>query len=99
MSRFFKKKPSSTLYKAILSLESEEECRAFLQDLCTISELRALEQRMEVAMLLDEGHIYSSILARTGVSSATISRVNRCRRYGAGGYQSVIPRLRKEPAP
>ena len=66
MSRFFKKKPSSTLYKAILSLESEEECRAFLQDLCTISELRALEQRMEVAMLLDEGHIYSSILARTG---------------------------------
>ena len=76
-----------------------EECRAFLQDLCTISELRALEQRMEVAMLLDEGHIYSSILARTGVSSATISRVNRCLRYGAGGYQSVIPRLRKEPAP
>ena len=99
MSRFFKKKPSSTLYKAILSLKSEEECRAFLQDLCTISELRALEQRMEVAMLLDEGHIYSSILARTGVSSATISRVNRCLRYGAGGYQSVIPRLRKEPAP
>ena len=99
MSRFFKKKPSSTLYKAILSLESEEGCRAFLQDLCTISELRALEQRMEVAMLLDEGHIYSSILARTGVSSATISRVNRCLRYGAGGYQSVIPRLRKEPAP
>ena len=99
MSRFFKKKPSSTLYKAILSLESEEECRASLQDLCTISELRALEQRMEVAMLLDEGHIYSSILARTGVSSATISRVNRCLRYGAGGYQSVIPRLRKEPAP
>ena len=99
MSRFFIKKPSSTLYKAILSLESEEECRAFLQDLCTSSELRALEQRMEVAMLLDEGHIYSSILARTGVSSATISRVNRCLRYGAGGYQSVIPRLRKEPAP
>ena len=99
MSRFFKKKPSSTLYKAILSLESKEECRAFLQDLCTISELRALEQRMEVAMLLDEGHIYSSILARTGASSATISRVNRCLRYGAGGYQSVIPRLRKEPAP
>ena len=87
------------LVQAVFSLESEEECRAFLQDLCTISELRALEQRMEVAMLLDEGHIYSSILARTGVSSATISRVNRCLRYGAGGYQSVIPRLRKEPAP
>lgn len=93
MSRFFKKKPSSTLYKAILSLESEEECRAFLQDLCTISELRALEQRMEVAMLLDEGHIYSSILARTGVSSATISRVNRCCTYGAGGYRTVLERL------
>ena len=99
MSRFFKKKPSSTLYKAILSLESEEECRAFLQDLCTISELRALEQRMEVALLLDEGRIYSDILAHTGASSATISRVNRCVRYGAGGYQAVLPRLRKERAP
>jgi len=70
-----------------------------LQDLCTVSELKALEQRMEVALLLDEGRIYSDILAHTGASSATISRVNRCVRYGAGGYQAVLPRLRKERAP
>jgi len=97
MSTFLEKKSGSLLYRALLSLENEEECRAFLQDLCTISELKALEQRLEVAVQLDEGRIYSDILARTGASTATISRVNRCLRYGAGGYQAVIPRLRKEP--
>ena len=99
MSTFLEKEPSSALYRALLSLESEEECRTFLQDLCTVSELKALEQRMDVALLLDEGRIYSDILAHTGASSATISRVNRCVRYGAGGYQAVLPRLRKERAP
>ena len=99
MSKFLDKRNSDALYRAIVSIQTEEECRSFLEDLCTVSELKAMAQRIDVAMLLDEGHIYSSILARTGVSSATISRVNRCLRYGAGGYQSVIPRLRKEPAP
>ena len=73
-----------------------EECRNFLQDLCTVSELKAMEQRMEVAMLLDDGLIYSDILERTGASSATISRVNRCLHYGAEGYHTVIPRLKGE---
>ena len=54
-----------------------------------------MEQRMEVAMLLDEGLIYSDILEKTGASSATISRVNRCLHYGAEGYQRVIPRLKE----
>ena len=94
MSKFLDKPPSDTLYRAVMALETEEECRRFLQDLCTVSELKAMEQRMEVAMLLDEGLIYSEILERTGASSATISRVNRCLHYGAEGYRTVIPRLK-----
>ena len=96
MSKFLDKPDSDTLYRAIVSLRSEEECRRFLQDLCTVSELKAMEQRMDVAMLLDQGLIYSEILERTGASSATISRVNRCLHYGADGYRTVIPRLREQ---
>lgn len=95
MSKFLDKPASDTLYQAIASLQSVEECRRFLQDLCTVSELKAMEQRMEVAMLLDQGLIYSDILERTGASSATISRVNRCLHYGADGYNTVIPRLKE----
>ena len=83
------------LYKAILSLETPEECRAFFQDLCTVAELRAMAQRLEVARFLDEGLIYNDILQRTGASSATISRVNRALQYGADGYKTVLPRLKK----
>jgi TrpR-related protein YerC/YecD len=94
MSKFLDKPASDTLYHAIVALKDEEECRLFLQDLCTVSELKAMEQRMDVAMLLDEGLIYSEILERTGASSATISRVNRCLHYGTGGYQQIISRLK-----
>ena len=83
------------LYEAILALETPEECRAFFQDLCTVAELRAMAQRLEVAQLLDEGLIYNDILQRTGASSATISRVNRALQYGADGYKTVLPRLKK----
>ena len=96
MSKFLDKPASDTLYRAIILLQTEEECRNLLQDLCTVSELKAMEQRMEVAMLLDDGLIYSDILERTGASSATISRVNRCLHYGAEGYHTVIPRLKGE---
>ena len=61
MSKFLDKPASDTLYRAIVLLQTEEECRNFLQDLCTVSELKAMEQRMEVAMLLDDGLIYSDI--------------------------------------
>lgn len=84
------------LYKAVLNLKNEEECSAFFQDLCTVSELRALEQRLEVAELLDQGLIYNDILERTGASSATISRVNRALQYGADGYKTVLPRIREK---
>ena len=81
------------LYQAVLSLTSQEECRAFFQDLCTVAELQAMSQRVEVAQMLDAGLIYHDILARTGAPSATISRVNRALQYGAGGYKAVLPRL------
>ncbi len=83
------------LYQAILSLETPEECRAFFQDLCTVTELKAMGQRLEVAQLLDQGLIYSDILERTGASSATISRVNRALQYGADGYKCILPRLER----
>ncbi len=83
------------LYKAIVSLESVEECQSFFEDLCTVSELRAMAQRLEVAQFLDEGLIYNDILQRTGASSATISRVNRALQYGAGGYSAVLAKLKE----
>ena len=90
------REPNDTLYQAILALKNLDECRRFFLDLCTVSELRAMEQRMEVALLLDEGLIYNDILDRTGASSATISRVNRALMYGADGYRTVIPRLKEQ---
>lgn len=83
------------LYEAILSLKDKDECRAFFQDLCTVTELKAMAQRLEVARLLEQGLIYSEILERTGTSSATISRINRCLQYGADGYKTVLARLEK----
>ena len=96
MSKFYDKPSSDLLYQALLEVQDLEECRRFLQDLCTVSELKAMEQRMEVAILLDQGLIYSDILERTGASSATISRVNRCLHYGADGYRAILPRLKEQ---
>ena len=81
------------LYESLLQLKDVDECRRFMEDLCTVTELNAMSQRIEVAMYLREGMIYQDILKRTGASSATISRVNRCLQYGAEGYQTVLPRL------
>ena len=88
----------SELYEAVLKIESVDECKRFFDDLCTVNELRAMEQRFEVARLLDKGHIYNEILEATGASSATISRVNRSLNYGAGGYQIIFPRLDQKEA-
>ena len=88
----------SELYEAVLKIETVDECKRFFDDLCTVNELRALEQRFEVARLLDKGHIYNEILEVTGASSATISRVNRSLNYGAGGYQIIFPRLDRKEA-
>lgn len=83
------------LYEAILCLQTKEECKAFFQDLCTFTEVKAMAQRMEVARLLDQGLIYNEILERTGTSSATISRINRALQYGSDGYRIVLDRLEK----
>lgn len=91
-----KKEKSDRLYKAILTLETEEECYNFFQDLCTIPELRSMEQRYEVATLLNNGLIYNDILERTGASSATISRVNRSLSYGTGAYEKIFARYKKQ---
>ena len=84
------------MYDAILTLKTKEECMKFFSDLCSISELMAMEQRYQVASCLDDGMIYNDILELTGASSATISRVNRSLQYGAGGYDVVFPRIKSK---
>lgn len=83
------------LVKAVLSLKTEDQCYRFFEDICTVSELKALAQRLEVARMLDKGYIYEDIVAKTGASTATISRVKRCLVYGADGYNSVMDILRE----
>ena len=84
------------LCEAVLLLQDTEECYQFFEDVCTIGELKALAQRLEVARMLDVGHTYDDIVARTGASTATISRVKRCLHYGADGYKLVLERLKKK---
>lgn len=87
---------NTQMYQAILALETEEECRKFMEDICSITEIMAMEQRFEVAKLLNDGLIYNAIMEKTGASSAIISRVNRSLQYGAGGYGIVFDRLEKK---
>ena len=88
-----KKHRNEGMYQAILTLKTVEECMAFFSDLCTVTELQAMEQRYQVAVLLNQGMIYNDILEKTGASSATISRVNRSLQYGADGYRVAFERL------
>lgn len=87
---------TDALCEAFLSLRNREECYAFLEDVCTIKEILDISQRLEVAQLLHKGVSYTTICKQTGASTATISRVSKCREYGAGGYQTVLERLGKE---
>ena len=84
------------LFQAILTLETPEECDAFFADICTVKEMQAMAQRLQVASQLDEGKNYNAVCADTGASSATISRVNRCLLYGEGGYRIALDRLKGE---
>ena len=84
------------LIKAILNLQTEEECRNFLDDILTINELREISQRLKVAILLSEGNNYQTVCEQTRVSTATITRVNKCLMYGSGGYTTAIERLKAE---
>lgn len=81
------------LFSAILSLETADECYKFFEDLCTVPELKAMSQRLAVARMLTQRHIYSDIVAETGASTATISRVARALNYGSDGYHLVFDRI------
>ncbi|WP_125152881.1 YerC/YecD family TrpR-related protein [Clostridium rectalis] len=81
------------LCDAILTLKTKEECYRFFDDICTINEIQALSQRMQVAKMLNEKRTYQDICSITGASTATISRVNRCLNYGSEGYNLVLKRL------
>lgn len=93
----FKTEGADLLIKAFLSLETEEECRSFLDDIMTTKEILDMCQRITVAKLLDEGKVYNKIIEKSGASSTTISRVNRCYTYGAGGYKTVLERIKAQP--
>jgi TrpR-related protein YerC/YecD len=84
---------TDALFDAILSLQSREECYQLFEDLCTVSEIKSLAQRLHIAKLLNQGRTYSEIFEMTGVSTATISRVNRSLEYGADGYRTVLSRM------
>ena len=93
MNNKLKEKNFDFLVDAVLALQSREECANFFEDLCTIPELKALSQRLQVAKMLSEKRVYSEIVAETGASTATISRVNRSLIYGCDGYRIIFDRL------
>ncbi len=95
MNEKLKNDETMLLFKALLSLENIDECINLFDDLCTINEIKSMAQRMEVASLLKSGMSYNDIVKRTGASSATISRVNRCLHYGSDGYNTVLERIGK----
>jgi TrpR-related protein YerC/YecD len=92
MSEKWKDQQTEDLFDAILSLKNRAECYSLFEDLCTISEIKSLAQRLQIADLLYQGKTYAEIFEITGVSTATISRVNRCLEYGADGYRTVLMR-------
>lgn len=91
----FSNENTENLFNAVLSLENKEECAAFFDDICTIKEIQDIAQRYEVARLLNQGMNYNEISAKTGASSATITRVSKCLNYGNGGYKIVLQRTEK----
>ena len=95
MKKTFKNENTDFLVKCIMQLKNEEECYNFFEDLCTLTEFHSMAQRCVVAKMLTEKKVYNDIVAETGASTATISRVNRSLQYGADGYDIVFGRLEK----
>lgn len=96
MNSKIKDEMTDKLFEAILLLENIDECYNFFEDICTISEIKALAQRLEVAGMLKKGIVYTEISEKTGASTATISRVNRALNYGADGYKTILQRLEQQ---
>ena len=84
------------LFRAMKTLETQEEYYAFFEDICTIKELQDIAQRFDTAILLDKGENYQNISKSVGISTATIGRVSKCLNYGSGGYRLALDRLKKE---
>lgn len=82
------------LFETFLSLETVDDCYLYFEDLCTIKEVQDMAQRLETALLLDQGENYQTISERVGISTATIGRVSKCLKYGSGGYRKAIDKLR-----
>jgi TrpR-related protein YerC/YecD len=95
MNNKLKTEETDMMFKAILSLQNIEECYAFFDDLCTIKEIKSMSQRFAVAKMLENKCIYNDIVAKTGASTATISRVSRSLEYGNDGYQMVFERIKQ----
>ena len=89
-------KNTDFLFKSILSLKSLDECYSFFEDLCTVTEIKAMSQRLVVAKMLRDKCVYSEIVAATGASTATISRVNRSLTYGTDGYEEIFKRVEED---
>ena len=89
----FKKQDIDELFEAILTLENEEDCYRFFEDICTVNEIHAIAQRLQVAKLLSEKKTYTEIESVTKASTATIIRIKKCLVYGADGYKLVLERL------
>ncbi len=95
MNPKIKNEETDFLFQAILSLKNTDECYQFFEDLCTVSELKAMAQRIVVAKMLSEKCVYSEIVKKTGASTATISRVNRSLEYGCDAYAMIFNRLKE----
>lgn len=93
MNKKSQKTHAEYLYNAVLQLKNVDECRAFFEDVCTTNEISAISQRLYVAKLLCDKHVYNDIVSMTGASTATISRINRSIQFGSGGYDIVFDRL------
>ena len=96
MNSKIKNDETDFLFKAVLQLETMEECYKFFEDLCTVQEIRAMSQRIAVAKMLSDGKVYSEIVKQTGASTATISRVNRSLEYGCDAYPMIFERIAAE---
>ena len=96
MSKKIHTEAVDSLFDAVLSLKNREECYLFFEDVCTVNEIHAIAQRLQVAKLLSEDKTYSEIEAVTKASTATISRINKCLVYGADGYKRILQRLADE---
>lgn len=96
MNKKLKNEAVDSLFDAVLTLQTKEDCYSFFEDLCTVNELLSLSQRFEVASMLRDKKTYLEIAEQTGASTATISRVNRSLNYGSDGYELVFSRLKKK---